>query len=72
MDPFWYAEYTGGDLTIASAPMDFKPAILYYFDTYKLHHRDIYPNNFWQTWHTAGQVSTSSRRGVFFSGITFG
>ena len=53
MDPFWYAEYTGGDLTIASALMDFKPAILYYFDTYKVHHRDIYPNNFWQTWHTA-------------------
>ena len=33
--------------------MDFKAIMQYGFDTYKLHDRDIQPNNFWQTWHTA-------------------
>ena len=51
--PFWYTEFTDGDLTIASAPMDFKPIIQASIDTYKLHDRNIQPNNFWQTWHTA-------------------
>ncbi len=51
--PFWYTEYTEGNLTIASAPMDFQPAIQACMDTYKLHDRNIQPNNFWQTWHTA-------------------
>ena len=51
--PFWYTEYTDGNLTIASAPMDFKPGIQSEIDTYKLHDRNIHPNNFWHTWHTA-------------------
>ena len=52
-NPFWYTEYTEGDLTIENTPMDFKAAIQYGFDTYKLHDRNIQPNNFWQTWHTS-------------------
>lgn len=52
-DPFWYTEFTGGDLTISSAPADFLPTIKSAIDTYILHDRDIQPNNFWQTWHTA-------------------
>ena len=52
-NPFWYTEYTEGNLTIAHSPMDFKAAIQYGFDTYKLHDRNINPNNFWQTWHTS-------------------
>ena len=51
--PFWYTEYTEGNLTIANTPMDFKAAMQYGFDTYKLHDRNIQPNNFWQTWHTS-------------------
>ena len=51
--PFWYTEYTEGNLTIASAPMDFKAVVQSSIDTYKLHDRNIQPNNFWQTWHTA-------------------
>ena len=51
--PFWYTEYTEGNLTIANAPMDFKAVIQSSIDTYKLHDRNIQPNNFWQTWHTA-------------------
>ncbi len=52
-EPFWYTEYTEGNLTIANAPMDFKAAVQFGIDTYKLHDRNIQPNNFWQTWHTA-------------------
>lgn len=52
-NPFWYTEFTDGNLTIASAPMDFKPVIQACMDTYKMHDRNIQPNNFWQTWHTA-------------------
>ena len=52
-EPFWYTEFTDGDLTIASAPMDFKPIIQASIDTYKMYDRNIQPNNFWQTWHTA-------------------
>jgi hypothetical protein len=52
-NPFWYTEFTDGDLSIASAPMDFKPVIQACMDTYKMHDRNIQPNNFWQTWHTA-------------------
>ena len=52
-NPFWYTEYTEGNLTIANSPMDFKAAIQYGFDTYKMHDRNIQPNNFWQTWHTS-------------------
>ena len=52
-DPFWYTEYTEGNLTIAHAPMDFKADIQSSIDTYKLHDRNIQPNNFWQTWHTS-------------------
>ena len=52
-EPFWYTEFTDGNLTIASAPMDFKAITQYSFDTYKLHDRNIQPNNFLQTWHTA-------------------
>ena len=52
-NPFWYTEYTEGNLTIANAPMDFKAATQHGFDTYKMHDRNIQPNNFWQTWHTA-------------------
>ena len=52
-EPFWYTEYTEGNLTIANAPMDFKAVIQSEIDTYKLHDRNIQPNNFWQTWHTA-------------------
>ncbi len=51
--PFWYTEFTEGSLTIANAPMDFKAAVQQSMDTYKLHDRNIQPNNFWQTWHTA-------------------
>ena len=51
-EPFWYTEFTDGDLTIASAPMDFKPIIQASIDTYKMYDRNIQPNNFWQTWHT--------------------
>ena len=52
-NPFWYTEFTEGNLTIANAPMDFKTVIQHSIDTYKLHDRNIQPNNFWQTWHTA-------------------
>ena len=52
-NPFWYTEYTEGNLTIANSPMDFKAAIQYGFDTYKMHDRNIQPNTFWQTWHTS-------------------
>ena len=52
-EPFWYTEYTEGNLTIANAPMDFKAAVQFGIDTYKLHDRNIQPDNFWQTWHTA-------------------
>ncbi|WP_462332929.1 carcinine hydrolase/isopenicillin-N N-acyltransferase family protein [Schwartzia sp. (in: firmicutes)] len=52
-NPIWYTETCGGDLTIDSAPMDFKQAIQSGIDTYKMHDRSIQPNNFWQTWHTA-------------------
>ena len=52
-NPFWYTEFIGDNLTIASVPMDFKGAIQFAIDTYKLHDRDIQPNNYWQTWHTA-------------------
>ena len=52
-NPFWYTEFTEGNLTIANAPMDFKAVIQHSIDTYKLHDRNIQPNNFWQTWHTA-------------------
>lgn len=52
-EPFWYTEYTEGNLTIASTPMDFKAVTRHDFDIYKLHDRNIQPNNFWQTWHTA-------------------
>ena len=52
-NPFWYTEYTEGNLTIAHAPMDFKADIQSSIDTYKLHDRNINPNNFWQTWHTS-------------------
>ena len=52
-EPFWYTEYTEGNLTIANAPMDFKAAVQFGLDTYKLHDRNIQPDNFWQTWHTA-------------------
>ena len=52
-NPFWYTEFTDGNLSIASAPMDFKPVIQACMDTYKMHDRNIQPNNFWQTWHTA-------------------
>ena len=52
-EPFWYTEFTGGDLTISNAPMDFKAVIQHSIDTYKLHDRNIQPNNFWQTWHTS-------------------
>ena len=51
--PFWYTEYNEGALTIANTPMDFKAAMQYGFDTYKLHDRNIQPNNFWHTWHTS-------------------
>ena len=51
--PFWYTEYTDGNLTIASAPMDFKAGIQSEIDTYKLHDRNIQPHNYWITWHTA-------------------
>ena len=51
--PFWYTEYCFGDVTIASAPMDFKPMIQACMDTYKLHDRNIQPHNYWITWHTA-------------------
>ena len=52
-NPFWYTEYTEGNLTIANAPMDFKIDIQSSIDTYKLRDRNIQPNNFWQTWHTS-------------------
>ncbi|MBQ9446316.1 MAG: linear amide C-N hydrolase [Victivallales bacterium] len=52
-EPFWYTEFTDGDLTIASAPMDFKPIIQASIDTYKMYDRNIQPDNFWQTWHTS-------------------
>ena len=52
-NPFWYTEFTEGSLTIANVPMDFKAVIQSLIDTYKLHDRDIQPNNFWQTWHTS-------------------
>ena len=52
-EPFWYTEFSAGDLTIANAPMDFRAVIQSNIDTYKLHDRSIQPNNFWQTWHTA-------------------
>ncbi|MBR4197024.1 MAG: linear amide C-N hydrolase [Synergistaceae bacterium] len=52
-NPFWYTEFTEGSLTIAHSPMDFKADIQSQIDTYKLHDRNINPNNFWQTWHTS-------------------
>ncbi len=52
-EPFWYTEYNEGDLTIDNAPLDFKAVIQSSIDTYKLHDRNIQPNNFWQTWHTS-------------------
>jgi len=52
-NPIWYTESCGGTLTIDSAPMDFKAAIQAGVDTYQLRDREIQPNNFWQTWHTA-------------------
>ena len=52
-NPFWYTEFNEGNLTIADAPMDFKAVIQHSMDTYKLHDRNIQPNNFWQTWHTS-------------------
>ena len=52
-EPFWYTEFSEGDLTIANTPMDFKAVIQTQIATYKLHDRDIQPNNFWQTWHTS-------------------
>ena len=52
-EPFWYTEFSAGDLTIANAPMDFRAVIQSNIDTYKLRDRSIQPNNFWQTWHTA-------------------
>ena len=52
-NPFWYTEFNEGDLTIANTPMDFKATIQHSMETYKLHDRNIQPNNFWQTWHTA-------------------
>ena len=52
-EPCWYTEYTEGNLTIANAPMDFKAVVQSSIDTYKLHDRNIQPDNFWQTWHTA-------------------
>ena len=52
-NPFWYTEFNEGNLTIADAPMDFKAVIQHSMDTYKLHDRNVQPNNFWQTWHTA-------------------
>ena len=52
-EPFWYTEYMEGNLTIANVPMDYKAVIQSDMDTYKLHDRNIQPNNFWQTWHTA-------------------
>ena len=52
-NPIWYTESCGGTLTIDSAPMDFKAAIQSGVDTYQLRDREIQPNNFWQTWHTA-------------------
>ncbi len=51
--PFWYTEFSEGNLTIANVPMDFRAVIQSSIDTYKLHDRSIQPNNFWQTWHTA-------------------
>ncbi|MBQ3449265.1 MAG: linear amide C-N hydrolase [Synergistaceae bacterium] len=52
-NPFWYTEYTEGNLTIANNPMDFKAMMQFGFDTYKQHDRNVNPNNFWQTWHTS-------------------
>lgn len=52
-EPFWYTEFDENDLTIANTPMDFKAVIQTHIATYKLHDRDIQPNNFWQTWHTS-------------------
>ncbi len=52
-EPFWYTEFSAGNLTIANAPMDFRAVIQSNIDTYKLRDRSIQPNNFWQTWHTA-------------------
>lgn len=52
-NPFWYTEFNERDLTIENAPMDFKAIIQSSIDTYKLHDRNINPNNFWHTWHTS-------------------
>ena len=52
-EPFWYTEFTEGDLTIANAPTDFKEVLQKDFNTYKLRDRNNQPDNFWQTWHTA-------------------
>ena len=51
-EPFWYTEYNES-LTTANTPADFKAVINQMMDTYKLHDREIQPNNFWQTWHTS-------------------
>ena len=52
-EPFWYTEYTEGDLAITNTPMDFKATVQSEISTYKLRDRNIQPNNFWQTWHTS-------------------
>ena len=52
-EPFWYTEYTEGNLAISNVPTDFKAAVQSEISTYKLRDRNIQPNNFWQTWHTS-------------------
>ncbi|MBO4314272.1 MAG: linear amide C-N hydrolase, partial [Desulfovibrio sp.] len=37
--PFWYTEFSEGNLTIANVPMDFRAVIQSSIDTYKLHDR---------------------------------
>ena len=39
-EPFWYTEFTEGNLTIANAPMDFKEVLQKDFNTYKLRDRN--------------------------------
>ena len=52
-NPFWYTEFCFGDLTMDSAPADYNAIVQASIDIYKLHDRNIQPDNFWQTWHTA-------------------
>lgn len=52
-NPFWYTEYNEDEVTIENTPMDFKKNIQIMSDTYKLHDRNIHPDNYWITWHTA-------------------